>query len=124
MAPNDEHSSFDANGSIDEAIGFVNSRPHPLALYVFAQDNSVNEKVVAETTSGGVTVNGTIMHMTGPYLPFGGIGESGMGGYHGKSGVRIFQHMKPVLKRGTKIDPKISSPPYTERKLKLFRKVL
>jgi aldehyde dehydrogenase (NAD+) len=108
-------------GSIDEAIGFVNSRPHPLALYVFAQDNSVNEKVVAETTSGGVTVNGTIMHMTGPYLPFGGIGESGMGAYHGQSGVDVFQHLKPVLKRSTMLDAPLAYPPYTKRKFSILK---
>jgi aldehyde dehydrogenase (NAD+) len=52
------------------------------------------------------------------------VGESGMGGYHGKSGVRLFQHMKPVLKRGTKLDPSLAYPPYTEKKAKIFRKVL
>ena len=108
----------------NEAIEFITSRDHPLALYVFAENSSVVDNVLERTTAGGVTVNGTLLHLTSPHLPFGGVGESGMGGYHGKSGVRIFQHMKPVLKRGTKIDPKISYPPYTERKLKLFRKVL
>ena len=54
----------------------------------------------------------------------GGIGERGMGGYHGKSGVRLFQHMKPVLSRGTKLDPSLAYPPYTEKKEKLFRKLL
>jgi aldehyde dehydrogenase (NAD+) len=71
-----------------------------------------------------VTVNGTLMHITNPNLPFGGVGESGMGAYHGKSGVRIFQHMKPVLTRSTKIDPTLAYPPYTARKAKLFRKFL
>jgi aldehyde dehydrogenase (NAD+) len=108
----------------NEAIEFITSRDHPLALYVFAENSSVVNDVLERTTAGGVTVNGTLLHLTSPHLPFGGVGESGMGGYHGKSGVRIFQHMKPVLKRGTKFDPKISYPPYTERKLKLFRKVL
>jgi len=108
----------------NEAIEFITSRDHPLALYVFAENSSVVDDVLERTTAGGVTVNGTLLHLTSPHLPFGGVGESGMGGYHGKSGVRIFQHMKPVLKRGTKIDPKITYPPYTARKLKLFRKVL
>lgn len=108
----------------DEAVRFINSRPHPLALYVFAENNAVVDKVLSSTTSGGVTVNGTLLHLTSPHLPFGGIGESGMGGYHGKAGVRLFQHMKPVLLRGTKIDPSLAYPPYSEKKLKLFRKVL
>jgi aldehyde dehydrogenase (NAD+) len=109
--------------STDEAISFINSRPHPLALYVFA-NNSVANHVVEHTTAGGVTVNGTLMHITNPNLPFGGIGESGMGAYHGESSVRLFQHLKPVLSRGTAMDPSIAYPPYTPAKAKLFRKIL
>ena len=109
---------------INEAITFITQRDHPLAQYVFAEKSRVIDDVLARTTAGGVTVNGTLLHLTSPHLPFGGIGESGMGAYHGKTGVRIFQHMKPVLKRGTAIDPKMAYPPYTERKLKIFRKVL
>jgi aldehyde dehydrogenase (NAD+) len=107
-----------------EAISFITARDHPLALYVFAQDKDVVNTVLSHTTAGGVTVNGTLLHITSPHLPFGGIGESGMGAYHGKSGVRVFQHMKPVLKRGTRLDPKLPYPPYTDFKFKIFRKVL
>ena len=110
--------------STEESIAYINAHPHPLALYVFSEDKRVVADVLSRTTAGGVTVNGTIMHLTNPNLPFGGIGESGMGGYHGKSGVRLFQHMKPVLTRGTKLDPSLAYPPYTERKAKIFRKVL
>ncbi len=110
--------------SVDRAIETINSRPHPLALYVFSERERVVEDVLARTTAGGVTVNGTIMHLTNPHLPFGGVGESGMGAYHGQSGVRLFQHMKPVLARSTKVDPSLAYPPYTERKAKIFRKVL
>ena len=107
---------------VDEAIRFINDRDKPLALYIFADDRHIVDGVLARTTAGGVTVNGTLMHITSPHLPFGGIGESGMGGYHGKAGVRIFQHLKPVLTRGTRIDPSIAYPPYTERKAKLLRR--
>ena len=110
--------------STDEAIAHINANPHPLALYLFTSDKRVAADVVNRTTAGGVTVNGTIMHFSNPNLPFGGIGESGMGGYHGKAGVRLFQHMKPVLTRGTKMDPSIAYPPYTDRKAKIFRRVL
>ncbi len=110
--------------STDDAISYINAHDHPLALYVFAENKKVVREVLARTTAGGVTVNGTILHLTNPNLPFGGIGESGMGGYHGRAGVRIFQHMKPVLTRGTKLDPSLTYPPYTERKEKIFRKVL
>jgi aldehyde dehydrogenase (NAD+) len=110
--------------SVDEAVRFVNSRPHPLALYVFSEDKETVDRVLDRTTSGGVTVNGTLMHITNPNLPFGGVGESGMGAYHGKSSVRLFQHMKPVLKRGTRLDPSLAYPPYSDRKARIFRKVL
>jgi len=110
--------------STDDAISYVNAHAHPLALYVFAENKKVVREVLSRTTAGGVTVNGTILHLTNPNLPFGGIGESGMGGYHGRAGVRIFQHMKPVLTRGTKLDPSLTYPPYTARKEKIFRKVL
>ena len=110
--------------SMDDAVAFVRSRPHPLALYVFAEDKSVCDAVVGSTTSGGVTVNGTIMHMTGPHLPFGGVGESGMGAYHGQAGVDVFQHLKPVLKRSTKLDPSIAYPPYTKRKFSIIKKLV
>jgi len=110
--------------STDDAISYVNAHDHPLALYVFAENKKVVREVLARTTAGVVTVNGTILHLTNPNLPFGGIGESGMGGYHGRAGVRIFQHMKPVLTRGTKLDPSLTYPPYTARKEKIFRKVL
>ena len=110
--------------SIDDAIDFVNARPHPLALYVFAEDQKVNDKVVASTTSGGVTVNGTIFHMTCPFLPFGGVGESGMGAYHGRAGVDTFQHLKPVLKRSTRVDAPLAYPPYTKRKFAILKKFI
>jgi len=111
-------------GSTRQAIDFVNGRDHPLALYVFAGDRAVVDDVLARTTSGGVTVNGTMLHFTNPHLPFGGVGESGMGGYHGKAGVRLFQHLKPVLTRGTAVDPSLPYPPYNARKASIFRRIL
>ena len=89
-----------------------------------AEDQKVNDKVVAGTTSGGVTVNGTIFHMTGPFLPFGGVGESGMGAYHGRTGVDTFQHLKPVLKRSTRVDAPLAYPPYTKRKFAILKKFI
>lgn len=109
---------------ISEAIRFVRSRPHPLALYVFSENDRAIDRVVGETSSGGVTVNGTLLHLTNPNLPFGGIGESGMGAYHGMTGVRVFQHLKPVLSRGTRPDPSIAYPPYTKAKLRIIRRLL
>ena len=110
--------------STRQAVDFVNGRDHPLALYLFAGDKAVVDDVLARTTSGGVTVNGTMLHFTNPHLPFGGVGASGMGGYHGEAGVRLFQHLKPVLTRGTAIDPSLPYPPYNARKACIFRRIL
>ena len=110
--------------NVAEAIAFINSKPHPLALYVFSEDDRAIDAVIERTTAGGVTVNGTILHISNPNLPFGGIGESGMGAYHGKSSIDIFQHRKPVLRKSTKVDPSIAYPPYTEKKMKLIRKAV
>jgi aldehyde dehydrogenase (NAD+) len=109
---------------VDEAIAFVRSKSHPLAMYVFSESRAEVDRVLASTSAGGVTVNGTILHISNPNLPFGGVGESGMGAYHGRASVELFQHAKPVLRRGTRIDPSLPYPPYTDKKLRLFRKVL
>jgi aldehyde dehydrogenase (NAD+) len=110
--------------NVSEAIAFINSKPHPLALYVFSEDDRAIDAVIERTTAGGVTVNGTILHISNPNLPFGGVGESGIGAYHGKSSIDIFQHRKPVLRKSTKVDPSIAYPPYTEKKMKLIRKAV
>lgn len=109
---------------VDEAIVTVRSKTHPLAMYIFSETRSEVDRILSETSAGGVTVNGTILHISNPNLPFGGVGESGMGAYHGRASVELFQHAKPVLRRGTRIDPSLPYPPYTAKKLKLFRKVL
>ncbi len=110
--------------SVSEAVSIVDSRSRPLALYIFSEDTKSVASILDETTSGGVTVNGTLMHIMNPSLPFGGVGESGMGSYHGKASVRVFQHMKPVLRRSTKLDPPLAYPPFTPRKAKLLRRFL
>jgi aldehyde dehydrogenase (NAD+) len=107
----------------DEAIAFVNGREKPLALYVFA-DAGVADKVIDETSSGGAAVNATMFQVAVPGLPFGGVGPSGMGAYHGKASFETFTHAKSVLKKGTKPDPDLAYPPYTERKEKLLRRFL
>ncbi|MFN5757954.1 MAG: coniferyl aldehyde dehydrogenase [Planctomycetia bacterium] len=84
--------------TIDDAIAYVNARPRPLALYYFGEDRDEEQRVLARTTSGGVTVNDVIMHVAMTELPFGGIGPSGMGVYHGIEGFRRFSHMKPVFR--------------------------
>lgn len=84
--------------TIDDAIAYVNARPRPLALYYFGEDRDEERHLLARTTSGGVTVNDVVMHVAMTELPFGGVGGSGMGVYHGLEGFRRFSHMKPVFR--------------------------
>lgn len=110
--------------SVGAAIEFVNSRPRPLALYVFTEQDATADRVIGHTSSGGVTVNHTLLHLAVADLPFGGVGESGMGSYHGAHGFDVFSHAKPVLHRHTWPDPSVAYPPYGGLKEKLLRKLL
>ena len=109
---------------VDEAIRFINDRDKPLALYIFAERGAVVDRILAETSSGGVCVNATLYHLVPPTLPFGGVGESGQGAYHGRSTFETFSHRKSVLRKPTRLDPPIAYPPYTEQKQKLIRRFL
>ena len=109
---------------IEHAISFVNQRPKPLALYLFSNDPLVQQTVIERTSSGGVTVNHTLIHLAIPSLPFGGIGPSGMGAYHGRSTFETFSHKKSVLVKPTWFDPSIFYPPYTDFKKKCIRTLL
>uniref|UniRef100_A0A3Q2X9I6 Aldehyde dehydrogenase n=1 Tax=Hippocampus comes TaxID=109280 RepID=A0A3Q2X9I6_HIPCM len=84
---------------LDEAISFINERDKPLALYIFSSDKQVTKKMIEETTSGGVTVNDVMMHYTLISLPFGGVGQSGMGFYHGKHTFDRLSHQRACLLR-------------------------
>jgi aldehyde dehydrogenase (NAD+) len=101
--------------SVEQAVERVSSGEHPLALYVFSEDQAVTEKVLQGTTSGGVCVNDTLYHIVNPYLPFGGIGSSGMGAYHGKHGFVEMSHKKAVMYRSTFIDAAFRYPPYSDK---------
>jgi aldehyde dehydrogenase (NAD+) len=109
---------------VDEAIGFVNERDRPLALYVFSESDAVQERVLEQTSSGGACVNATVMHVAIPDLPFGGVGASGLGAYHGKAGFDVFSHRKSVLVKPTRLDPKLAYPPYTKLKERIIRRFL
>ncbi len=102
--------------SVDEAIAYVNRHARPLGLYYFGQDAAEEAKVLASTTSGGVTVNDVIFHVAQEELPFGGVGPSGMGSYHGVDGFREFSHRKAVYRQiGKDLGPmKALRPPYGE----------
>ncbi len=109
---------------LGDAIAFVNDRPKPLALYVFARHPGQVDRVIDNTSSGGALVNHTLLHVAVPDFPFGGVGASGLGSYHGQFGFDRFSHLKPVLRRSTKPDPKLAYPPYTGIKRWLLRKAL
>lgn len=97
---------------VDEAIGYVNSKDRPLGLYYFGKDGAEQERVVSRTTSGGVTVNDVVMHVSMEDLPFGGIGPSGMGAYHGIDGFRTFSHAKAVFQQAGRDLTAMMRPPY------------
>ena len=88
-----------AYDDLDEVIAYVNARPRPLALYIFERDSKTIDRLLAQTVSGGVTVNDVFLHVGPDTLPFGGVGASGMGAYHGEAGFRTFSHFKPVYRQ-------------------------
>lgn len=106
--------------SADEAIAFINARPRPLALYWFGQDTAARDRVLANTVSGGVTVNDTLMHIAHEHLPFGGVGESGLGAYHGETGFRRFTHEKAVFVQSRWSQGQLFYPPYGPRLQRLL----
>lgn len=108
---------------LTEVVKEVNKHPKPLALYFFTSDKR-NEKYVLEHTSyGGGCINDTIVHLATPHMPFGGVGESGMGGYHGKASFDTFSHFKSILKKSNRIDIPLRYPPYN-RDITLLKKLL
>jgi len=106
---------------IDEMIGEVKKRDKPLALYLFTKDKNLERKVFSELSFGGGAINDTIMHIVNPKLPFGGVGASGIGDYHGKASFIRFSNRKSYMRKGTLIDIPIAYPPYTNFKEKLVR---
>jgi aldehyde dehydrogenase (NAD+) len=109
--------------SLDEAISFVNSRPKPLAAYLFTKSRTVRERVIREVSAGGMLVNHLMFHFGTSKLPFGGVGPSGIGAYHGRWGFEEFSHAKSVLTKPTRPDlGAILYPPYTDRAWKLARR--
>jgi aldehyde dehydrogenase (NAD+) len=112
--------------TVDEmhhAIKFVADRPKPLALYLFTKSKALEDAVLHRLSSGSVCVNDAVIFMVSPELPFGGIGNSGMGRYSGWYGFETFSHMKPVMKRSFRFDAPMRYPPYTEQKAKLLKLV-
>jgi acyl-CoA reductase-like NAD-dependent aldehyde dehydrogenase len=109
-----------AYNAVDDAIEYINVRDRPLALYVFEHSGARVDDILARTWSGGVTVNDTLLHFAVDDLPFGGIGPSGMGAYHGREGFDTFSHLKPVLRQSRFTGSAMLRPPYGAR----FRRIV
>jgi aldehyde dehydrogenase (NAD+) len=105
------------------AVEFINRRPKPLALYVFTGSGQLARQLIDEIPSGGAVINHIAMHCLVPQLPFGGVGASGMGAYHGRWGFEALSHRRAVLAKTAKPDLKLVYPPYTAKALKIMRKL-
>jgi aldehyde dehydrogenase (NAD+) len=110
--------------NLEDAIALINARPKPLALYFFSRDRQKQDQILQSTSSGGVCLNDVIMQSAVISLPFGGIGESGMGSYHGKASFSTFSHYKSVLKRSFWLDLGWRYAPYSEQKLKQIARIV
>ncbi|MEP7096869.1 MAG: coniferyl aldehyde dehydrogenase [Dokdonella sp.] len=109
--------------TLDDALAYVAAHPHPLALYIFEDDRDTVDNILARSRAGGVSVNDTILHVAQHDLPFGGVGPSGIGAYHGEDGFRAFSHMKPVFRQARWNSTSLMNPPYGatfQRLLKLL----
>lgn len=109
---------------MDEALAFVAERPTPLALYLFSGSRRLGARVKRSARAGGVGINTTVLHFAIPNLPFGGLGQSGMGGYHGRAGFDAFTHYKSVLEKPRRIDLPVLYPPYRRWKRAILERVL
>ena len=105
--------------NLNEAINFIRSKDKPLALYYFSEDKSSIEKILSKVSSGGATINDTIIHVASSHIPFGGVGPSGMGQYHGKSSFDTFSHRKSIVKRGTFFELPLRFAPYNNKLSKI-----
>lgn len=105
----------------DEALSFINARPKPLALYIFTRSSADADRFMRTTTSGGFVVNDVVMHLPQPNLPFGGVGPSGMGAYHGHFSFETFTHAKAVLRKSFMFDLPARYAPYTPIKTRILR---
>jgi aldehyde dehydrogenase (NAD+) len=110
--------------SIDDAIAHVLQGPKPLAVYLFSEDRKNERRVLDEISNGGTVINHLIYHILVNDLPFGGVGNSGTGSYHGKWGFETFSHRKAVLRKPTWLDPSLTYPPFNKVKQLMFRKLL
>ncbi|KPA13270.1 aldehyde dehydrogenase [Candidatus Magnetomorum sp. HK-1] len=107
--------------NIDTVINEIKARPKPLACYVFTDDNTIKSKILNEISFGGGGVNDAVMHITNSNMAFGGVGESGIGAYHGEAGFKIFTHYKSILDKSTLFEANLKYHPHTKNKLSLIK---
>lgn len=110
--------------SLDEAVSFIESHSHPLALYIFTENRTVSKTILERCHFGGGCINDTIIHLATSAMPFGGVGESGMGGYHGKAGFEEFSHLRSIVDKKTWLDLPIRYQPYSSLKMRLLNMFL
>lgn len=109
---------------LEEVLPKVKSLPDPLACYVYTQNKSIKNRILREVSFGGGAVNDSVMHFINSNLPFGGIGSSGIGSYHGKYGFENFTHYKSILERPSWFETNIKYHPHTNAKLKIIKRIL
>lgn len=110
--------------NFNEALAQISAYEKPLSAYLFTDESEEKEKFISQISFGGGCINDVVMHLSNDYLPFGGVGNSGIGNYHGKYGFEAFSHMKSVLNRVTWGEPDLKYPPYSDNKLKWIKKLL
>ncbi len=110
--------------NLNEALSYIRENPKPLALYIFSNEKQIIEEIIMKTSSGGVSINDTISHIINPNLPFGGVGTSGIGAYHGKYSFETFSHERSILKKSNNFRITLTFPPFTEDKLNKIKKIL
>jgi len=104
-----------------EVTSYINNNHKPLAMYVFTKDKKIQNHILKNTSSGGVCINDTLQHISNPHLPFGGVGYSGMGEYHGKSSFTTFSHQRSVLEKFSNLTSALINPPYSKEQMTLLR---
>lgn len=109
---------------LDEVIKEIKQRPKPLSLYIFTKNKGIKEKILHEVSFGGGAVNDAIMHISNSNLAFGGVGDSGMGSYHGEVGFKDFSHFKSILQKPFGFEPNFKYPPYSKKKLGWIKRIL
>ena len=110
--------------NLDECIELINFKPKPLALYLFTTDKQTEKRVLNGCSFGGGCINDTIIHLATPYMGFGGVGQSGMGAYHGEQSFKTFSHFRSIVKKSFSLDLKMRYRPYTRKKEKIIKKFL